>query len=293
LINGMVRGDDPTPDHEPTVAAGLVSGLAGQSDNANHDTFEPATFTLAVETPAASTLSETHDDLVDGIGTQPVVTPAQTMEEGTTASTCKNSDADEAGSDEAGSDEADADDAAQVENADTFDAGDFDISEEELISMRALSRFIGRSPRTVKRFINTYKLFKAMRIPPGTGVGTDETYGPDDIATDHVPIMILLAVQIGHPDVAFQLFNAFDAALEADDSQSIGQVIKTLQTAVPSDVNPDKWRAVLDSFYSVHDLWGDDPTLIDIGIAALDPWLLGTSRFGFKEWVPDADRLWG
>ena len=41
------------------------------------------------------------------------------------------------------------------------------INEAELITMRALSRVVGRSPRTVKRFINTYRLFKAMRIPPG------------------------------------------------------------------------------------------------------------------------------
>ncbi len=301
LINGMVRGDRPAPDIEPLVAARMVAGVldrdvAGEADevaepvrvsqaafpSGRATTIYPSGHMMRDEpepVPAKPAFDITTDDpeqnpLNEGFVPPPLPDPAVSNGVG------------EGGIGENGDDDGGSNDSDTVD----LDVG---ISEPELITMRALSRVVGRSPRTVKRFINTYRLFKAMRIPPGAGVPPDDSYGRDDIANFHVPIMVLLAIQIGHPDVAFHLFEGFNQALAQDDTQTVGKVIRHLEKNVPGDVNPDKWQAALDSFFSVHDLWGDTPTLIDLGVSAFDFWLLGTSRFGFKEWVPSAERLWG
>jgi len=162
----------------------------------------------------------------------------------------------------------------------------FEITTEELTSMRALANVIGRSPRTVKRFINTYRLFKAMNMPPGEGAWEDES-GNNYISKEHVPIMILLSVQIGYPDIAVHFFEKVDNALSEQDSRSFGELIIDWENDTPkSDAEKHKWQHALNALYSVHDLYGDVSSIKELTISTLDPWLLATSRFGFQEWVP-------
>ena len=104
--------------------------------------------------------------------------------------------------------------------------------------------------------------------------------------------MILLAIQIGYPDIAVHLFEEIDAALSKDDAQSIGDVIGHLKHEAPEGTDPKKWTAAIESFQSVNDLYGEPADMTNLQISVLDDWLLGTSRFGFQEWVPRAKRLW-
>jgi len=166
----------------------------------------------------------------------------------------------------------------------------FEITKEELTSMHALANVIGRSPRTVKRFINTYRLFKTMNIPPGEGAWGEEEPDKNYIVEHHVPIMILLSVQIGYPDIAVRFFEKVDSALSEQDSGSFGElIIRWKDDAPESEAEKHKWQHALNALYSVHDLYGEVPSIKDLTISALNPWLLATSRFGFQEWVPSTD----
>ncbi len=168
----------------------------------------------------------------------------------------------------------------------------FKITGAELVSMRALSGVIGRSPRTVKRFINTYRLFKAMDIPMENGGWDEEESNENNIVNHHVPIMVLLAIQIGHPDIAVLFFEQLDKALSSDDSLSFGKFLEDIKEPPPeSDAEKRKWLRAINALGSVSDLYAETPLLKDLNISALSPWLLGTSRFGFQEWVSRSDML--
>jgi predicted nucleic acid-binding Zn-ribbon protein len=171
---------------------------------------------------------------------------------------------------------------------------DFDIANEELTSMSALAPVVGRSPRTVKRFINTYRLFKAMKIPPslsGWSDGGEEDY---DILEHHVPIMILLSIQVGYPDIAVRFFDRVDRALNEGINLKLGELLEVWKSEAQKKESPEKeaernkWLKAIDALSSVTDLYGDRPALKDLTIDAFNPWLLATSRFGFQEWIPES-----
>ena len=165
--------------------------------------------------------------------------------------------------------------------------GNFEITNEELISMRALGPVVGRSPRTVKRFINTYRLFKAMKIPPGEGGWTENDIEEYDLLEYHVPIMILLSIQVGYPDIAVRFFEHIDSALSDSDVHEFGILLDEWSNSPPEkEIEKEKWTKAINALQSVHDLYGEKSHLADIDIEAFNPWLLATSRFGFQEWVP-------
>jgi hypothetical protein len=166
----------------------------------------------------------------------------------------------------------------------------FDITNEELISMRALASLVGRSPRTVKRFINTYRLFKAMKIPPDTFGWTDDGAEEIDIKEQHVPIMVLLSVQVGYPDIAVRFFERMDKALNEDQNPDLGKLLEAWKREVPENgIERKKWLRAMDALASVHDLYGDRPALRDLTVDAFSPWLRAVSRFGFQEWMPSTE----
>lgn len=163
----------------------------------------------------------------------------------------------------------------------------FDITSNELITMKALANVIRRSPRTVKRFINTYRLFKAMKIPGESADWNDPESNPEQIESKHVPIMILLAIQVGYPDLAVRIFEALDQALEKDDNQHLGDVLNLMATQTMADASETaKWRRAIGTLIEVNELYHNPPALRDLNIGLLNDWLQPTSRFGFQEFKP-------
>lgn len=173
---------------------------------------------------------------------------------------------------------------------------DYAISAQELASLQGLARVVGRSPRTVKRFINTYRLLKAMLVHQlGDADAGSESGGVEavsrQIRRDHLPIMILLAIQVGQPEVAVRLFDRIDDALADNDQQSFEDVLqRCLESSVIPDENPEKWRRAVKALLAVtdgrHGFQGPDK------ISSFDSWLLHAARFGFEEWEPRSERLW-
>ena len=178
------------------------------------------------------------------------------------------------------------------DEADAFDPTGFEITSEELVSMRALARVIDRSPRTVKRFVRIYKLFKAMNISKEIGFLNEDELEEYNIEEDHVPIMILLAIQIGHPDIAVRFFRILDSALTTNDTQTMGQLLNEMkEQTIDNKAEKQKWQRALTALESITDLYGPFPRVSQIIISAFNPWLASTARFGFQEWTPDENHL--
>ncbi|GAA1874392.1 hypothetical protein GCM10009687_47920 [Asanoa iriomotensis] len=83
-----------------------------------------------------------------------------------------------------------------------------EITEAEAAAMSAVAPLIGTTPRTVKRFVNTYRLLKARVKDPG------EFDHPRGGIGDHEVVAFLLAVITGRPTTARALIDALAAAPE-------------------------------------------------------------------------------
>jgi hypothetical protein len=99
------------------------------------------------------------------------------------------------------------------------------ITPAEADAMSAVATLLGTTPRTVKRFVNTYRLLKARTLDPER---FDE---PVDGLGDHQIVAFLLALVTGHPQVAGELLPALVQAPEA-------ATITSLAAALPIPENP-------------------------------------------------------
>jgi len=79
------------------------------------------------------------------------------------------------------------------------------ITQDEATTMSAVAPLVGSTPRTVKRYVNTYRLLKARSPNPAV---FDE---PIDGIADHEIVAFLLAVVTGHPALAAVLLPALAA----------------------------------------------------------------------------------
>lgn len=79
------------------------------------------------------------------------------------------------------------------------------ITQDEATTMSAVAPLVGSTPRTVKRYVNTYRLLKARARDPAD---FDE---PIDGIADHEIVAFLLAVVTGHPALAAVLLPALTA----------------------------------------------------------------------------------
>jgi len=80
------------------------------------------------------------------------------------------------------------------------------ISQEEATALAAVAPLVGTTPRTVKRFVNTYRLLKARAPDPSL---FDH---PEDSLGDHEVVAFLLAVLTGRPAAARHVLPALAGA---------------------------------------------------------------------------------
>ncbi len=76
------------------------------------------------------------------------------------------------------------------------------ITQQEANAMSLVAPLVGTTPRTVKRFVNTYRLLKARALDPS------EFDEPEDGIGDHEVVAFLLALVTGHPGLANLLLPA-------------------------------------------------------------------------------------
>ncbi|MCU0433329.1 MAG: hypothetical protein MUC87_07750 [Bacteroidia bacterium] len=72
-----------------------------------------------------------------------------------------------------------------------------EISPEEIAFIQTISNLLGNTPRTIKRFVNIYRLIRVHSEVPDYSIATH---------ADHLAIMLLLAVVTGCNQVAATLF---------------------------------------------------------------------------------------
>jgi hypothetical protein len=103
-----------------------------------------------------------------------------------------------------------------------------EITPAEATAMSEVAPLLGTTPRTVKRFVNTYRLLKARTLDPER---FDE---PVDALGDHQIVAFLLALVTGHPKVAGMLLPALT---QAPDFATINSIAAAL--ALPSNPAPE------------------------------------------------------
>lgn len=107
------------------------------------------------------------------------------------------------------------------------------LESHEVEAMEQLSPLLGRSPRTLKRFVNVYRLFK-VREPDVVDFADADR--PD---ADYLIVLYLLAEVTGRPESASHLFDAIRAAGDADTT-----VMKDVPAGWPQ--NPRVYKPWLD-----------------------------------------------
>ena len=120
---------------------------------------------------------------------------------------------------------------------DAVPAQPLQISSEEAVAMSAVAPLIGTTPRTVKRFVNTYRLLKGRAFDAVAFDDRHEGLG------DHEVVAFLLAVVTGHPVFAAHLLEALAQEPRAHNLQEA--VLDLELPAKPKSLNASK-QAVLD-----------------------------------------------
>ncbi|HEX7072132.1 MAG TPA: P-loop NTPase fold protein, partial [Rhodothermales bacterium] len=145
-----------------------------------------------------------------------------------------------------------------------------EIHPNELEFMRTLAPIIGRSPRAVKRFINTYRLIKAS-LPPARR----ELFVMERSAeSTYQHVMLLLAIVTGLPELSSQFFNEL---VNDDPNQirTVGSVVDAIRAPGKSE-----WRR-LDRWISTRSAWRDLPANIPARQASyVARYSFRVSRFG-------------
>jgi hypothetical protein len=89
------------------------------------------------------------------------------------------------------------------------------ITQDEATAMSAVAPLMGTTPRTVKRFVNTYRLLKARADDPA------DFSHPQGAIGDHEVVAFLLAVVTGTPGVYRRLLPALKCAPDSATLQSV------------------------------------------------------------------------
>ena len=112
------------------------------------------------------------------------------------------------------------------------------ISQAELEFMDKVAPLMPRTPRSVKRFVNIYRLYKAALSTPALArfLGTPEHAG------NFRAVQVLLAFVIGTPDFAKSVVTVLDGLAETDRT-----TLAALPTMIPIDDRQPTWHTTLDA----------------------------------------------
>ncbi|HXH41032.1 MAG TPA: P-loop NTPase fold protein, partial [Thermoanaerobaculia bacterium] len=104
------------------------------------------------------------------------------------------------------------------------------LSEDESNCMKSLADLIGRSPRAVKRYINTYRIIRAT-VP--------QRRLASFLKEDYRSVLLLLAIVVGVPEETFNIFKALESATG---TTTIANFAKTVRGGVARTAFEDYGR---------------------------------------------------
>jgi len=160
------------------------------------------------------------------------------------------------------------------------------IHERELEFMDRLGAIIGRSPRAVKRFVNTYRLLKT-RILAGATDETVDTY-LDDLgpASPYRAVMLLLSVITGTPSASAAFFNTLLRAAppplrsttekKHPPAGTVERFLEDVEKHLGKDAESPEWKAIRAELEEPRDAW--TPSELE----ELARWAPIVARFSFR-----------
>jgi predicted nucleic acid-binding Zn-ribbon protein len=156
----------------------------------------------------------------------------------------------------AGGDDDDDDDAALE-----ADAARLEIKPEERDAMLALAGIAGRSPRAVKRFINVYRLIKASMSASELAEFEPDAARKRTTSPGYVATLLTLAVAVGYPHIADDLFAAIEQVDPGD--APLSSLVATLQARYPGQA---QWTSLLAQIqrYLARSSAGTEPTIAEV-----------------------------
>lgn len=161
------------------------------------------------------------------------------------------------------------------------------IGSAELHAMNSLAPILGRSPRALKRFVNTYRVIKAS-LPPAERADFMRT--SEGRVSDFEVVLFLLAVVTGRPQIAPYVFNTI---LQPGDALTDTPPEETSTT--DDTASPAKFAPLVSGFEKKHPSMRDHPQWIVLkqwllqqnldalvqGIQRADKWIPRVARFSF------------
>lgn len=150
------------------------------------------------------------------------------------------------------------------------------ITQEEATTMSAVAPLVGTTPRTVKRYVNTYRLLKARAQDPAL---FDEPVGG---IADHEIVAFLLAVVTGHPALAALLLPALA-------SPPPGATLDTVLTGLAA---PDNTDALTHSGTCVRAWVTNHPRYAATAASRFAEWAAEVARFSFTPATAFSHTVW-
>lgn len=152
----------------------------------------------------------------------------------------------------------------------TMNPASLSLEDREVELMERLAPLIGRSPRAVKRFVNTYRLIRAtvpaVELPKFTGTGDD--------TGEYPAVLLLLALIAGAPSCAPDFFQELQAA---SPSQSLREFLGRIEESRSQimDKAGSLWGGLV-QFAEEFDKQGEWT------MDRFQAWLLESRRFSFR-----------
>ena len=137
--------------------------------------------------------------------------------------------------------------------------------------MSAVAPLVGTTPRTVKRFVNTYRLLKARADDPGEFGHLQGSIG------DHEVVAFLLAVVTGRPTVYQRLLPALKRAPDRATLQSVMAELSSAGETDPALADVLAWL-------------GSYPRYAGAPAHRYAKWVTDVARFSFTPATTDVGR---
>jgi KAP family P-loop domain len=150
-----------------------------------------------------------------------------------------------------------------------LDPPGLDISRSELEFVAQLGPLLSRSPRVLKRFVNTYRLLKV-----GLSDHEQRAFVTDDPHSDHRVCLLQLAVLVGMPELSARFVNAL---ARGSDNDTLLTLVEYLRSG------PGGQQTVgLEDLHSLSDWLDTSTTSAAIPVSLLARWAPRVARFTFN-----------
>src|SRR5205085_9116036 len=147
------------------------------------------------------------------------------------------------------------------------------LNDKEIKHMKELTPLIGRSPRSVKRFLNCYRLIKVGMRPAQL-----KTFmGEDGQSGEYEAVMILLGVITGSPSISLYFIEELEKYSKMENPGSLQSFLDKLDKNPEIHSQPD-WPRVKE-FLESHVRLGEDSVKMFSTLIAITP---RVSRYSFR-----------